>query len=181
MSDFPYWTFLSIFIMNNKVIELALSERKRFHWNSLKRKTAIIIFVLTVLLFSNSIIHMIVYVYSTVMCFHVKQILLLLLLLCIYLVSLETIVYTLYKQSIRCSATLIFMCRLSMRNLKTDQNHQRLLSIVSQFVFLCTLQAIKSSEILLFSCSFYYFFFFLQVECSENHSEKTVDFFFVKV
>lgn len=55
---------MSIFIMNNKVIELALRGREGFYWNSFEKKnqeiTAIIIFVLTVLLFSNSIIHMIV-------------------------------------------------------------------------------------------------------------------------
>lgn len=56
---------MSIFMMNNKVIELALRGREGFYWNSFEKKknqekTAIIIFVLTVLLFSNSIIHMIV-------------------------------------------------------------------------------------------------------------------------
>lgn len=105
--------------MNNKVIELALRGREGFYWNSFDKKknqekTAIIIFVLTVLLFSNSIIHMIV------LCIQHGHVLpcqtnpVVVVLLCIYLVSLETIcLFISYTSRVSDVVPLLFfMCRL---------------------------------------------------------------------
>lgn len=119
------------------------------------------------------------------MCFHVKQILLLLLLLCIYLVSLETIcLFISYTSRVSDVVPLLFfMCRLlyaKPENRSKSPKTPACSVIVCLPVYIASYQ--KFWNLFFFKFRFFFWFFlfwfFLQVECSENRSEKNVDFFF---
>lgn len=116
------------------------------------------------------------------MCFHVKQILLLLLLLlCIYLVSLETIcLFISYTSRVSDVVPLLFfMCRLlyaKPENRSKSPKTPECSVIVCLPVYIASYQ--KFWNLFFLSLGFFFFGFFLQVECSENRSEKNVEFFF---